>query len=109
VDGVVREMQGVGGGAPIHAHVADLALMSSVRELAAELRDRHEHIDVLANNAGALFASRKVTSDGFERCTAPRSSATSCNATRELEPQMRKLEVEPKLPACPTRDGESLR
>jgi NAD(P)-dependent dehydrogenase (short-subunit alcohol dehydrogenase family) len=44
--------------------------MASVRTLAEELRDRHERIDVLANNAGALFASRKVTSEGLEQTFA---------------------------------------
>jgi NAD(P)-dependent dehydrogenase (short-subunit alcohol dehydrogenase family) len=70
VDALVREAQTSGGGAPVHAHVADLTLMASVRALAEELRDRHERIDVLANNAGALFASRKVTSEGFEQTFA---------------------------------------
>lgn len=70
VEAVVREAQAAGGGVPVQAHVADLALMASVRSLAAELRDRQERIDVLANNAGALFASRKVTSEGFEQTFA---------------------------------------
>jgi NAD(P)-dependent dehydrogenase (short-subunit alcohol dehydrogenase family) len=38
--------------------------------LAEELRNRYQRIDVLANNAGALFASRKVTSEGFEQTFA---------------------------------------
>src|SRR5947207_10975052 len=70
VDAVVREAQAAGGDVTVHAHVADLALMASVRSLAEELRDRYQRIDVLANNAGALFASRKVTSDGLERTLA---------------------------------------
>jgi NAD(P)-dependent dehydrogenase (short-subunit alcohol dehydrogenase family) len=45
-------------------------LMSDVRVLAEELRERHERIDVLANNAGALFATRHITSEGFERTFA---------------------------------------
>jgi NAD(P)-dependent dehydrogenase (short-subunit alcohol dehydrogenase family) len=45
----------------IHGHVADLTLMSNVRVLADEIRERYERIDVLANNAGALFASRRKT------------------------------------------------
>ncbi len=70
VDATAREAQAASGGAPVHTHVADLTLMASVRALAAELRDRHERIDVLANNAGALFASRKITSEGFEQTFA---------------------------------------
>jgi NAD(P)-dependent dehydrogenase (short-subunit alcohol dehydrogenase family) len=67
---VVQEAEAAGGGAPVHEHVADLTLMSDVRALAAEICQRHEHIDVLANNAGALFAHREVTSEGFERTFA---------------------------------------
>jgi NAD(P)-dependent dehydrogenase (short-subunit alcohol dehydrogenase family) len=70
VDAVASEARAAGGGAPVHSHVADLTLMASVRELAEELREAHERIDVLANNAGALFASRKVTSEGLERTFA---------------------------------------
>jgi NAD(P)-dependent dehydrogenase (short-subunit alcohol dehydrogenase family) len=58
------------GEATVHAYVADLTQMDSVRELAQTLREDHEHIDVLANNAGALFASRKDTADGFEQTLA---------------------------------------
>lgn len=70
VKAVAAEAQAVGGSAPIHEHVADLTLMSGVRALAEEATARYEHIDVLANNAGALFASRQVTSEGFERTFA---------------------------------------
>ena len=58
------------GSAPVHEHVADLTLMSSVRALADELRNQYAHIDVLANNAGALFASRRETEEGLERTFA---------------------------------------
>ncbi len=70
VKAVAEEATATGGGAPVHEHVADLALMSSVRMLADEIRARYDHIDVLANNAGALFASRKETSEGFEQTFA---------------------------------------
>jgi NAD(P)-dependent dehydrogenase (short-subunit alcohol dehydrogenase family) len=70
VDDVVREAQAVSSGAAVHGHVADLTLKSEVRRLAAELRASYPHIDVLANNAGALFASRKLTSEGLEQTFA---------------------------------------
>ncbi len=70
VRAVAAQAAAAGGGAPVHEHVADLALMESVRSLAAELRDRYERIDVLANNAGALFASRALTAEGLERTLA---------------------------------------
>jgi NAD(P)-dependent dehydrogenase (short-subunit alcohol dehydrogenase family) len=59
-----------GDGTPVHEHVADLLRMSEVRRLAREVLERHERIDVLANNAGAMFTSRQVTEDGFERTFA---------------------------------------
>ena len=70
VEAVAREATATGGGAPVHRHVADLTLMSEVRALAEEARERYEHIDVLANNAGALFSSRKLTSEDYERTFA---------------------------------------
>jgi NAD(P)-dependent dehydrogenase (short-subunit alcohol dehydrogenase family) len=70
VKAVALEATEAGGGAPVYEHVADLALMADVRALAEEVRGRYEHIDVLANNAGALFASRGETSEGLERTFA---------------------------------------
>ena len=70
VSEVAREAHGTGGGAPVHEHVADLTSMAQVRALGDELLARYQHIDVLANNAGALFATRAVTSEGFERTFA---------------------------------------
>jgi NAD(P)-dependent dehydrogenase (short-subunit alcohol dehydrogenase family) len=61
---------GASASAPVHEHVADLTQMADVRALAEEARERYERIDVLANNAGALFASRQETSEGFERTFA---------------------------------------
>jgi NAD(P)-dependent dehydrogenase (short-subunit alcohol dehydrogenase family) len=57
-------------GARVTEHVADLERMAEVRRLAAEVLERHERIDVLANNAGAMFTERRVTEDGFERTFA---------------------------------------
>ena len=70
VKSIAEAAAAAGGGARLQAHVADLSLMSNVRVLADEIRGRHEHVDVLVNNAGALFASRKETSEGFEQTFA---------------------------------------
>src|SRR6204780_4576302 len=70
VAAVADEARAAGGGAAVHEHVADLMLMSEVRRLAEEVRTAYERIDVLANNAGALFASRKETSEGLEQTFA---------------------------------------
>jgi NAD(P)-dependent dehydrogenase (short-subunit alcohol dehydrogenase family) len=70
VKAVAEQAEAAGGGAPVHQHAADLALMSDVRRLAEEIRGRYERIDVLANNAGALFAGRKETAEGLEQTFA---------------------------------------
>jgi NAD(P)-dependent dehydrogenase (short-subunit alcohol dehydrogenase family) len=67
---VAQEARAAGGGAPVHEYVADLALMADVRTLAEQVRESHPQIDVLANNAGAMFTSRKVTSEGLEQTIA---------------------------------------
>ncbi|HUB36013.1 MAG TPA: SDR family NAD(P)-dependent oxidoreductase, partial [Solirubrobacteraceae bacterium] len=64
------ERAGDTAGERVHEHVADLSSMVEVRHLAEEVRGRYEHIDVLANNAGALFHARKLTHEGFERTFA---------------------------------------
>jgi NAD(P)-dependent dehydrogenase (short-subunit alcohol dehydrogenase family) len=45
---------------------ADMASQDAVRRLADDLRKRHDRIDVLVNNAGAVFSSRKLSPDGRE-------------------------------------------
>jgi retinol dehydrogenase 14 len=45
---------------------ADLSSLAGVRQAAAEFLQRHARLDVLINNAGALFANHQVTVDGYE-------------------------------------------
>jgi len=47
-------------------HYADLSQLAEVKRVAAEIAAAEPRIDVLINNAGALFGSRHVTSDGLE-------------------------------------------
>ena len=68
--GAVAQEAREAGEVEVHEHVADMTLMSEVRRLGDELHESYEQIDVLANNAGALFGSRKVTDEGFERTFA---------------------------------------
>jgi NAD(P)-dependent dehydrogenase (short-subunit alcohol dehydrogenase family) len=46
--------------------LADLSVQAQVRALAAEFKSRYEHLDVLVNNAGAVFFRRQVSADGIE-------------------------------------------
>jgi retinol dehydrogenase-12 len=51
-------------------HYADLLRIAEVRRLGADLLATYPRIDVLINNAGALFQRRKVTEDGLEHTFA---------------------------------------
>ena len=46
--------------------LADLASQSSIRQLARELLTRYPRIQVLVNNAGAIYGRRQVSADGIE-------------------------------------------
>ncbi|QJR38100.1 SDR family NAD(P)-dependent oxidoreductase [Gemmatimonas groenlandica] len=50
--------------------IADLSRQEAVHDVADRLLARLPRIDVLANNAGAMFLDREVTPDGFERTFA---------------------------------------
>lgn len=65
-----QAIQAAGGGAAVESIVADLATLAGVRAAAAEFQARHDRLDVLVNNAGAMFLKREVTADGFERTFA---------------------------------------
>jgi NAD(P)-dependent dehydrogenase (short-subunit alcohol dehydrogenase family) len=48
------------------AYLADFTKLDDVRRLAAELLAGYEQIDILANNAGAIFMARTISTDGHE-------------------------------------------
>jgi dehydrogenase/reductase SDR family protein 12 len=54
----------------VETAIADLSLMGDVRALAQELLARYPRIDVLINNAGALYNTRQETVEGIERTLA---------------------------------------
>ena len=47
-------------------YFADLARLAEMKRVAAEIAMREPPIDVLINNAGALFGARRLTDDGLE-------------------------------------------
>jgi len=51
-------------------HYADLLRLAEVKRAAADIAAAEPRVDVLLNNAGAMFAWRKITPDGFERTFA---------------------------------------
>lgn len=67
----------------VRFHRADLATRAAVRDLAADLRDSYDRIDVLAHNAGLSAGSRTETADGTELTLAVNHLAPYL-LTREL-------------------------
>ena len=63
----VERIERAGGGrSGVDLLLADLSLQASVRQLAAETLERYARIDVLVNNAGAMFHRRQMSEDGIE-------------------------------------------
>jgi NAD(P)-dependent dehydrogenase (short-subunit alcohol dehydrogenase family) len=58
------------GGGSIDVALADLSLLAQVRQLAADLHERLDRIDVLVNNAGVHTYSPQVTAEGLDTMMA---------------------------------------
>ncbi len=66
---VAAEVRQTGNGR-VETIVGDLSKLSDIRAVAAAFKAKHDRLDVLANNAGAVFTQRILTSDGFEQTFA---------------------------------------
>jgi NAD(P)-dependent dehydrogenase (short-subunit alcohol dehydrogenase family) len=51
-------------------HLADLTQLAEMKRVAGQIAAEEPRIDVLINNAGALFGGRRLTPDGLERTFA---------------------------------------
>ena len=69
------------------AFAADFASLAEVRDLAGEVRKRFDRLDVLVNNAGAIYARRQLSRDGYEMTFAVNHLAPFL-LTRELLPML---------------------
>ena len=67
---VVEELRAESGNTSIRYELADLSLMQEVDALAERLLREGKPVDVLVNNAGALFNEWGETSEGLERSFA---------------------------------------
>ncbi len=65
-DATLARLRECGPGLAHRAHLADLARLAEMKRVAAQIADEEPRIDVLINNAGALFARRQLTPDGLE-------------------------------------------
>lgn len=69
-EAVVRELRAAAGHDRVHFAAGDLSTRSGVQAAADAIKSRVKRLDVLINNAGALFQRRELTEDGIERTFA---------------------------------------
>lgn len=62
----VAAIKAQSGNPAVEMIVADLSSMAEVRKAAEAFKSGHERLDVLINNAGAVFGTRQETVDGYE-------------------------------------------
>jgi NAD(P)-dependent dehydrogenase (short-subunit alcohol dehydrogenase family) len=62
----LKHLQAIAPDAEHKAHYADLTRVAEMKRVAAAIAESEPEIDILLNNAGALFNARKVTEDGLE-------------------------------------------
>ena len=67
---IVAELVEQTGNEHVDYEIADLALMTDVHALCDRLLAAGDTIDILINNAGALFNPRQQTAEGFEKSFA---------------------------------------
>ena len=69
-DATLARLDAAAPGLGHKAHLADLSLMREAKAVGAEIAAAEPRIDVLINNAGAIFSDRRVTAEGLERTFA---------------------------------------
>ena len=65
-EATLARLREAGPGAGHTVHYADLSTIAEMKRVAGVIAAAEPRIDVLINNAGALFSSRQVTPDGLE-------------------------------------------
>jgi retinol dehydrogenase-14 len=69
-EAALQEIKAQGHSDSVELILADLSVQAEVRRLAGEFLERHDRLDVLANNAGLVQSRRTETSDGIETTLA---------------------------------------
>lgn len=69
-EAAMARLREIAPGAAHTIHYADLLRLSEMKRVAGEIAAAEPRIDVLMNNAGAVFAQRQMTQDGLERTFA---------------------------------------
>lgn len=70
LEALQQELSGRYGQDRFPVVVADMSSLQSVREAVEQVRTQESRLDVLVDNAGAIFGERQVTDDGLEKTFA---------------------------------------
>ncbi len=65
-DETVARIKAATGNASVEAMPADLSVQQDVRDVAKRFLDKYDRLDVLLNNAGAIYTTRSLSKDGIE-------------------------------------------
>ncbi|MFO0997438.1 MAG: SDR family NAD(P)-dependent oxidoreductase [Alphaproteobacteria bacterium] len=65
-EAALARLEALAPGLDHRIHHADLSRLAEMRRVGEAIADSESRIDVLINNAGALFNRRRVSADGFE-------------------------------------------
>ncbi len=66
LDAVVDQLANLPGGGPLEGYVADLSQSPAVEELARQVSEKHDSLDVLINNAGVFQTPSPITPEGLD-------------------------------------------
>ena len=69
-EATLRNLEAIAPRLGHRVHLADLSSMAETRRVGAAIAASEPRIDVLINNAGAMFADRRATPEGLERTFA---------------------------------------
>jgi NAD(P)-dependent dehydrogenase (short-subunit alcohol dehydrogenase family) len=69
-EAALNRLRSAAPGAAHSIHYADLSRIPEMKRVAAEIAAAEPRVDVLINNAGALFGTRQTTADGLEQTFA---------------------------------------
>ncbi len=65
-EGVVADLVQTSGNKNVSLLLGDMSKIADIRAVADAFRGKHSRLDVLINNAGAVFSDYRTSADGFE-------------------------------------------
>jgi retinol dehydrogenase 12 len=69
-DAALAQLRSINADASHSIHYGDLSRLAEMKRIGRQIAAAEPCIDVLINNAGAIFSSRRITEDGWERTFA---------------------------------------